>query len=321
MNFINSIRNHFPFFGDKKSKTHTKEELELNQKDMYQVATDGEIAMTFKVFTGQKAAAGKKFMKKIKNEALNEKSSIIAKAAMDVGGGLPDPRVDSFRTAFDMIKAGVPQPIGPALSELAIDSISWVALSYNQVSRTRHFLKEIIEHSKNKNEVALAQAALSVGSDSPHDPRAEAFKIVFEKIKSGVQGPVSVTLADAGLESMKESFFPVEAEKIGKAFLKAIIKNTAKDSPTATIAQTALDNGKKGSAETMYAAAFIKIKGPKAVDEARKKAVEKNQSNFLVDQFYEKQEGRGDSPSTKKEYILMEDNTVIIGGVRLKKGK
>ena len=320
MSFINSIRNHIPFLSGKSSKVPSKEELEQNQKDIFKIAQDGEIEMTFKVFTGQKAAAGKKYMKKIKKTSLNEKSVILAKAAMDVGGGLPDPRVDSFKSAFDMIKAGVPMPIGAALSTLAMDSISWVALSYNKVSRTKHFLKEIVEHSKNKAEVALANAALSVGGSSPHDPRAEAFEAVFNKIKEGVQGPVSVALADTGLEAMKECFFPNEAEKIGKAFLKAIIKNTAKDSPAATIAKAALDSAKKDSAETMYAAAFIKIKGPKAVDEARKKALEQNKSDFLVDQFYEKQEGRTESQPQKKEYILMEDNTVVIGGVRLKKG-
>ena len=322
MGIINSIKNHIPFFSNKSEKVISKEEMEQNTKDTIQLAEQGKRAMDNKIFSYDMVSAGKKYIKAIKRKSYNEKARIIAKAALKVGSGSPDPRSEAFEAAFNVIKAGVPMPIGAALSTVASRSTRWVPFSYDQVSRTKHFMKEIIKNSKDQNEVELAKAALSVKSSGTHDPRAEAFEVVFDKIRVGATGPVSTVLAEAGIDGMQNCLLYDESAAIGKAFLKAIVKNTGETSPVGKIAKEALDQEVTGArAENTYAKALLKIKGPKAAQEAQKKVKESGKDNFILNEFNKAREGKTQSDKPKKEYILVDDEVVVIGGVKLKKGR
>lgn len=246
MNNIADIRNPIPFLGGNAQQISSKEKLEQNQKDIVQLAEEGNRVLG-ESFTGEKCANAKKYMEKIKKISLDENAKIIADTALRAPKieGVMEGKTGAFWGAFAALKSGSPLSIGPVLSDMGMKMISGESSLEND-RVTRIYFQEISKHSQNKTEVALADAALTMRRGRLSHPSFGPHYLIFDKIIGGTKGPAALSLTDVGLDvalnymdyGMRDII--LDKENMGIALLKAIMKNSAKDSEETEIAGTVL---------------------------------------------------------------------------------
>lgn len=313
MSFIGKIRSNLPGnIGGASGKSNTPK-VPIDTVDL---AKAGVSAMddVDALYKGDKIRAGKKFIKSIKNQSQNQNEVVLAKTALKVPGSSKISKAKAFETTLRVLGSGVPAPIGTTLSLIG-RSICTGPFCNQKASVLKPYMEAIRDNSNESNEVILVQTALNVKGGSPHDPREDAYKTTLETIQNGVSGkPAAFVLAETGLGSFWRYSHPKDRIKVSKPFIEAIAKHAPANSKEAEIAQKTLAVPATKDSYQIYENALKEVYDLLKPTPARKNiaGVEK-----MIKQYKEKKESESSESSGTDMKIVVEEETVNIGGIEL----